>query len=126
MSRTLREELVDLVGRWRMPPPAPEPKLPTFESVRDHIEIELRKRAKAGCSTYGAHMTTDRFWGGWDCLGNTGDPDKNEEILRQVAAWLSDQGLIVEVSRHDELARVNHYGDEEPGYSSVHIEVRWK
>jgi len=46
--------------------------------------------------------------------------------VRRVAAWLENQGLIVEVSRHDEPACVNWYGDEEPGYSSTHIEMRWR
>ncbi len=125
MSRTLREELVALVGRWRMPEP-PEPEPVTFESVRDDVERELRRRAAAGCSTWGTCLSTDRLGGGIGCLGTTGDPDRDETIMRQVAEWLSGQGLAVEVSRRDEPARINRYDDEEPGYSAIHIEVRWR
>jgi len=125
MSRTLRDQLVELVGKWEMPEPF-ELKPPTFESIRDRVEQELRRRAKAGCSAWTAHLSTHRFGGVPGCLGTTGDPDKDERILRQVAAWLVDQGLIVEVRRHDVPVHVNWYGDEEPGYSSIFIEVRWK
>lgn len=125
MSRTLREELADLVSRWRMPQPQAQEPL-TFESIRDDIEQELRLRAKNGCSTWGAHLSTDRFGGGIGCLGTTGDPDKDEEIMRQVAAWLEDQGLIVDVERHDKPEQINWHNETEPGYSSVYIEARWR
>jgi putative endonuclease len=127
MSKTLREELVELVGRWRMPPAQPKPETITFESIRDGVEQELRLRAEGGCSTWSAHLSTHWIGGRIGCLGTTGDPDKDEAIMRQVASWLSDQGLIVGVRRHDEPAKEHSwYGDEEPGFSSTSIEVRWK
>lgn len=126
MSRTLREKLVELASQWRMPEPS-EPKPPTFESVRDHIEHELRLRAQAGCSTWGGHFSTSRFGGGIGCLGTTGDPDKDEVILRRVALWLGEQGLTVEVKRHDTPDTYDDwYHETEPGYSSTYIDVRWR
>lgn len=123
-DRNLHDELMDLYSRWTFSEKIIS-KIPTFEQVCDNLKSELRWRARSGCSTYTAHMTTGTPCG-TGCFGTTGDPDKDEAIMEQVATWLRSQGLEAKVIRHNELPYLNLWDELEPGYSTIYLEVRWR